>query len=160
MNTYYLRCTEDLRGRLIELGVQLGAIAVVTDPDVRPAQAAPRGRSAGPVPAPTTRIQALHGGAWDEIGTILDDSTGTDVPDPLRPGQTTRINKQPRQEGGKRLWHANLRTPINLRARALEMAKSDPSIAAELAQLRRYFVTRPDKLDAAAAPQSPARVFA
>lgn len=140
MNTYYLRCTEDLRDRVIALGVRLGVIQLVN------AEPVPLQRE-GEAPPAVPYIKAL-GGAWDEIGYIYDDREGTPN------------FRKPREQGGKPLWHANLRTPINLRQRAMEMAAADPTIAAELAQLRRYFVTRPGQPDAAAAPQSPARVFA
>ena len=148
MIDYYLRCKASNRARLLALGERLGAITVLRTP--RPDD----------LPGEVEVVQATGGGCFLEIGAIPDERTGDLVESALYPGVMVRVGVKPRSEDGEPLWHANLRTPINLRQRAMEMAAADPTIAAELAQLRRYFVTRPGQPDAAAAPQSPARVFA
>ncbi len=135
MRTYYLRCRVTDRDRLLQLGVALGAIAI----------------------APATgRPYALLGGEYYEIGELPDRQTGTLQPGPN--GEQVYANRQPRREGGQVLYHANLRTPMDLRQRAQELAAGNPEIAAALGNLRRYFVANGANTQAIT-PTEPQTIF-
>lgn len=97
---------------------------------------------------------ATLGGAWDVIGPIEKwDQPGTPVKGP----------------GNKVYIHANLRTPIDLRARANELAAGgNGQIVAALGQLNRFFSKvrkkpdqngNPTNEDEAAPPDFTKRVF-
>ncbi len=90
---------------------------------------------------PDTGTVSAPGGAWDEIGHKPDWQTGLPICDPH----------------GVPYWHANLRTPVDLRAVATALAPTHLAIAAGLAVEGRYFVV--DAAGAAVPPAYPARVF-
>lgn len=130
MNTYYLRCVDSDLPRLLALGHALGALQTFEDV-----------------------VSATGGGCWDVLGTLPDPATaqtgGFEMPvvyaDILRDAE------------GAPYFHANLRTPINLRDAAEALAATNPAIAGALASIPRFFVS--DDLGAATSPANPARVF-
>lgn len=130
MHKYYLRTT-DMPG-LIALGVRLGALE----------------------PLDGGGVQATHGGTWTFIGPLPDISrvVGTDSD-----GQPMHDVLRDANGGGAPLQHANLLTPLDLAATATALAQADPSIAAALAQVPRYFVAGED--GKARQPKNPVLVF-
>lgn len=62
------------------------------------------------------------------------------------------------KQDGVPLVHINVRTPINVREKAEELAVSNPSIAQALSEIPRFFIT--DTEGNATAPEFPMRVFA
>lgn len=86
-------------------------------------------------------VISAPGGCLDQIGTRANYLTGETLCD----------------ENGVPYWHANLRSPINLRDAAMVLAATHPEIAGGLADLGRFFVV--DEAGAAVAPAFPQRVF-
>ena len=79
-------------------------------------------------------------GQWDYIGPIVKDGSS------LKDGQ------------GREYIHANIATPVSLRATAVALAATNPDVAAGLANLSKYFLL--DGQGNATAPAIPYRVFA
>jgi hypothetical protein len=87
------------------------------------------------------QVITAPGGALSVIGQLPDLVTGEPLRDPA----------------GAVYWHANLRTPVDLRATAEALAAARPEIAAGLATIGRYFVV--DAAGAAVPPASPRQVW-
>lgn len=127
MNHYYLRAVPATWSTLLTLGERLGAIQTIEG-----------------------ATHATDGGAWDYIGEIhrptgAVDEEGLPVLAPVT------------DAGGAVYLHANLLTPLDLRAAAEALAPADPDIAQALATLGAFFVT--DATGQAVAPAAPHRVF-
>ena len=89
----------------------------------------------------TDGVVSAPGGAIDIIGHKPDYLTGETLCD----------------SSGVPYWHANLRTPLNLRSVAEEIATAHPEVAAGLSDLGRFFVV--DVGGVVVPPQFPQRVF-
>lgn len=87
-------------------------------------------------------VQALDGGYWDYIDPPLPGADGKPICD----------------KDGNEYVHVNLLTPVNLLEAAEAIAKKQPTVAAGLSDLSRYFVV--DGKGNAVAPANPHRVFA
>lgn len=129
MPDYHICCKADDYETMIALGVTLGVIVV--DPG-------------GNISAP--------GGAWDPIGTIYN-PTGNMIDTPIgpMPEMTPKID-----DTGEPYFHANLRTPTDLKLKSEELAANNPEIADALANRARWLVTADGQ---AAAPVHPDRVW-
>lgn len=125
---YYLRAAELNWDTLVQLGIKLGAIAINSE----------------------GAVVATGGGAWDYIGKIYKPTgevyeDGSPVTSPITDAQ------------GNPWLHANLLSPVDLRAVAEELAVTDQEVAQALADLGMYFVTDVDGV--VTAPVAPHRVF-
>lgn len=128
MYDYALRCTEADYPTLLALAQALGVIIVV-DGEVQPS-----GDSET---------------FWDYIGyKYVGDTPGEGEPD------TRTIVAD--GEGSKYV-HVNVRTRVNVRERAEQLALENPAIAGALSQIPRFFIT--DAEGNATWPQFPLRVF-
>lgn len=130
MNTYWLRCADADLPQLLALGHALGVIQ--TNEGV---------------------VTATQGGCWVEIGTLPDPATAQ-VGFGELPVVYSDIRRDPQ---GRPYWHANLRTPIDIRAAAEALAIANPSIAEALSEVPKFFVT--DAEGNATSPANPALVF-
>lgn len=108
MRNYHLRCERDDRQEMRRLLRKLDII----DVDVE------------------GNIAVIGGGAWDEIGTIVNWSTAVDGEGPVLRG----LNNQP-------YWHFNLRTSVNIRKRIRNRA-GDPDIDLLATRLGKFFARR------------------
>lgn len=139
MNLYYLRCIESDVPELFALGKALGALEEFTDPETN-----------------VTSIKSVVGGSLDVIGPIYSPIVATGAFDAN--GFPIFIPGEPKKDAnGNVYWHANLLTPIDLRATAETMAASNPDIATNLQHINRFFVT--DVKGVAVPPAQPVRVF-
>ena len=89
-----------------------------------------------------------NGGCWDYVGYKL---VG-DVP--LEGEEDTRL---PLSLNGKKFVHINVRTPVNVREVAEELAINNPELATALSKIPDYFIT--DINGDAILPEFPLRVF-
>jgi len=87
-------------------------------------------------------VTATDGGYWDVLGALPD----------FTDSETLRKDAE-----GNTYWHANLRTPVDLRERAEALALANPEIAGALSQISRFFVV--DAEGKAVSPAYPSRVF-
>lgn len=109
MRDYHLRCERDNRQEMRRLLKKLDIIDVDADGN----------------------ITVLGGGAWDEIGTVVDWRTADqEGAGPVLQGP-----------GGKPYWHYNLRTPVNIRKRIRNRA-GDPDVDLLATELGRWFSKR------------------
>jgi hypothetical protein len=108
------------------------------------------GKMLGAIEEVDGQIVATEGGAWDYIGPILR-PTGV----MLEGGPEMKPVMAP---DGQPFVHVNIRTPISLRARAVELAVNNPALAAGLASLPKYFIV--DQNGNATLPADPVRVWA
>lgn len=130
MRDYWLRATEQNWPMLLALGVKLGAITV--DESI---------------------ISATHNGGWDYIGPIHEPTGETQTDDE---GFEHPVTAPKLDTHGNLLLHANLRTPLDLRA--IAEASEDEDIIAGLSAMPAFFVT--DEHGEPVPPNQPARVFA
>lgn len=138
MHLYYLRCIEADVPSLLGLGKTLGALRDVEDDQGN------------------VKTVATEGGALDIIGPIYSAPTPTGVLDAF--GVEIFQQGAPKADAdGNAYWHANLLTPVDLRATAEQLEYTHPEIAAGLAAVGKFFVT--DATGAAVPPAQPARVF-
>jgi hypothetical protein len=136
MNDYYLRCIETDVPTLIALGTLLGALETLTDDDG------------------VSRVVA-PGGALDIIGAVMSWDSGTME---TIEGRSVRVGQTPScDSNGVPYWHANLRTPVDLRGVAEKIAAENPGVAAGLADLSKFFVVDAD--GAAVPPKILHRVY-
>lgn len=127
---YWCRCLESDKAELLALGVLLQVLQ----------------ESEG----------KHHATAGDfvEIGYVYR-PTGETV---LVDGIETEITSPVIDMGGNKYWHANLRTTIDIEARALALAETYPELAAGLADRGKYFVVNAQ--GETVAPSNPALVWA
>ena len=128
---YYIRTTEDHWDEVISFGELLGAIRQVEREDG------------------STVIIEKGPGCWHYIGPISVRVGGTDE----EPEFDTLKNSE-----GEELLHANLRTTINIRERAMELVETNPDLAEAMSRLGDYFFL--DELGQARPPNRPYCVFA
>jgi hypothetical protein len=174
MNKYFPRCIEADWPTLVNLGVLLGVLQHTPESSEQRVKTVTTLVSPGDegfdpelsdepyeetVPHPLGETEtiitpahtwATEGGAWDFIGPIhrptgeVDDE-GVPLTEPLTDPE------------GNVYWHANLLTPIDLRARAEALAAERPEVAAALADVARFFPV--DENGQPRAPSNPYRVF-
>lgn len=105
-----------------------------------------RGIRLGAIEMEGATVTATFGGSWDYIGikqTI--DENGNVFGEPLGGIDDPYV-------------HINLRTPVNLRDKAIELAQAgDADIASGLAEIANYFIT--DAEGNAGTPEFPIRIF-
>lgn len=128
---YYIRTTADHWDEVISFGELLGAIRQVEREDG------------------STVIIEKGPGCWHYIGPISIRVGGTDE----EPEFDTIKNSE-----GDVLLHANLRTTINIRERAMELVETNPDLAEAMSRLGDYFFL--DELGQARPPNRPYCVFA
>ena len=133
---YYVRALPADWPALVDLGVRLGALRVDVDE------------------AGAERVNTEGPGCWDVIGVLYRPTGNTITTDE---GDTPEMAPVT-DAAGVPYWHANLRTVVDLGARARELAPSDPAIAAAMAQLTRFFLLDADGNPRQ--PSAPARMFA
>jgi hypothetical protein len=160
MNKYYPRCIEADWPTLVNLGVLLGVLQHTPASEEMEGTPSVGFYEATGEPydfVDMTRMRPVTpahtwapGGAWDFIGPIhrptgeVDDE-GVPLTEPLTDPE------------GNVYWHANLLTPIDLRARAEVLAAERPEVAAALADMARFFPV--DNNGQPRAPSNPYRVF-
>lgn len=130
MNDYYIRCRAAEVAQLYALALALGVLSQAKDG--------------------SCSIAAPHVGAWDEVGPINRSTGDVDA-------QCHAITAPLLDDGGAPYWHANLRINASLADIAQAKAAENPSIAAGLANLARWFVVGAD--GKATAPKQPERVW-
>ena len=133
---YYVRALPADWPALIALGERLGVLSVYTDE------------------TGAETVSAKGPGCWDFIGVLYRPTGNTITTDE---GDTPEMAPVT-DAAGVPYWHANLRTVVDLGARARELAPSDPAIAAAMAQLTRFFLLDADGNPRQ--PSAPARMFA
>lgn len=133
MYTYALRTKQSNWNTLIALGKTLGVIQEVDG-----------------------QIVATYPWAWVYIGTIADPLTWEDYTN--SDGETVKINQTPLGVDWEPYIHANLRTTINIRERAEQLATENPLIAWALSRIPEFFIT--DEFGNATLPKNPVNVFA
>ena len=128
---YYIRTTAEHWDEVISFGVLLGVIQEVERDDG------------------STVVVEKGPGCWHYIGPISVRVGGTDE----EPEFDTLKN-----EDGEEFIHANLRTTINIRERAMELVAENPDLSEAMSRLWDYFLL--DELGQARPPNRPYCVFA
>lgn len=149
-NDYFLRTTQALYSTMLALGERLGAIKLTYEEYEDVLDEA--GLVIGRTPVGEPMVSAVDG-QWSYIGEIREPTGETEtVGDFVVPVTAPLVDPE-----GATYIHVNLRTKINLRERAEQLAQSDAEIAAALAQLGQFFLV--DELGNARQPTNPLRVW-
>ena len=153
-NKYFLRCTSQDYADLKALGALLGVITIRPE-QVLSAEVPLEGGGFETITQTLPELIEAPGGCWDFVGKLTE-PTGEWMLDPEFGPQEIRTTIK--DINGEELIHINVSTPRNIRQIAEAMALDNPSIAAGLANLGKYFIV--DELGNAKAPKNPHRVFA
>ncbi|MDP2128182.1 MAG: hypothetical protein Q8K97_12480 [Pseudohongiella sp.] len=150
MNDYYIRTTLELWPTMLQFGVQLGVITLTytefeesINEDGFPIKT--------PIGDPI--VSATHGGSWDYIGEIQLPTGEQETVGEF----TVPVVSPIKDSEGNAYLHGNLRTPINLRERAEEIAVENPSLAEAMSNLGQFFLL--DGEGNARLPNNPHRVW-
>lgn len=132
LTKYAIRTTQDLWPTLLTLGERLGVLKLTysefleTDGEMGAIIKTPIGEPS---------VQAIDG-IWDYIGVIRRPTGATETIGDF----TVPVMASIRTPEGADYIHVNLYSPVNLRERAMELAPSDPEIAAALTSLGSFFL--------------------